>query len=337
MATTLVIRCDASSERGLGHFVRCLALADAWVTAGGRAVFAMRADRQIGVARARAAGHRIASLLPPVGDEDPKRLIEVALAERAAWVAVDHYDLDERFLGAIAAAGFRSLAIDDLAAHPFPVDLLVSAAGGRARPYATRADTRRLLGPSYTLIREAYRRARPARPTTRAAGSIVVAFGGSDPEDWTTRIVLALASSERRRRVIAVVGAGYAGDVERLAAARRDVRVDRDVPDLIEPLRDAELMIGAGGGTVWEACCLGVPMIVRPFVDNQRDVVATLTEHGAAVDASGCDTAGIVARLDALTPAEICEMARRAWELVDGEGAARVVDAMTSLVPMGGA
>ena len=36
----LLIRCDANSDMGVGHVMRCIALAEAWIELGGRVVFA---------------------------------------------------------------------------------------------------------------------------------------------------------------------------------------------------------------------------------------------------------------------------------------------------------
>ena len=37
----LVIRADAGADIGIGHVMRCLALAEAWQDAGGKVVFAL--------------------------------------------------------------------------------------------------------------------------------------------------------------------------------------------------------------------------------------------------------------------------------------------------------
>ena len=45
-----------------------------------------------------------------------------------------------------------------------------------------------------------------------------------------------------------------------------------------------DLAIGAGGGSAWERCCVGLPTIMIGIADNQSDVAAALADAGAAID-----------------------------------------------------
>jgi UDP-2,4-diacetamido-2,4,6-trideoxy-beta-L-altropyranose hydrolase len=94
----------------------------------------------------------------------------------------------------------------------------------------------------------------------------------------------------------------------------------------------ADLAVGAGGGTSWERCCLGLPTVVLETAANQRAVVRALVERRAAVFAGEPSSvsvqavAGVLRRL-ALDVGSRARMARAAAQVCDGRGVARVLDA----------
>jgi spore coat polysaccharide biosynthesis predicted glycosyltransferase SpsG len=88
------------------------------------------------------------------------------------------------------------------------------------------------------------------------------------------------------------------------------------------------LAISASGSTVWELCCLGVPSVVWPLAENQRGIAAALDRAGAAVAVDGIGEALAAARELISFPEKQLALCKAAWGLVDGRGAARVVDEM---------
>ncbi len=121
---------------------------------------------------------------------------------------------------------------------------------------------------------------------------------------------------------------------------RHTLRVVQNAPDLAEEMRQCDLMVTAGGSTVWQAGCSGGPMMVLQTVDNQSLVIRTLREFGAAlcldVSASPEKGAGIPENefvenfRRAALPATRAGLSAKAIQLVDGDGAARVAAAMES-------
>jgi spore coat polysaccharide biosynthesis predicted glycosyltransferase SpsG len=95
----------------------------------------------------------------------------------------------------------------------------------------------------------------------------------------------------------------------------------------------ADVCVGAGGSSVWERACLGLPTVTLILADNQRDMAMKL------------DAAGITLALDARWPGlegrlseAVDRLARdgalrtglsaRSAELCDGQGAQRAADAL---------
>jgi UDP-2,4-diacetamido-2,4,6-trideoxy-beta-L-altropyranose hydrolase len=336
----ILFRCDASSAIGLGHLARCLVLAQEWVAARrGRAAFVMGAEAALGRDRVEGGGFEMITLPPGLHAAGELGVVASAAQARGArLVVVDHYQRDETYLQALASRGLRLLAVDDIAEHPFPVDILLNQNPGADRlPYRTRPDTLRLLGARYTLVGAAYRRARPARPrAVDRVGRLLISLGGSDPDDVTSRVLASLETLAQALTVDVVVGRGYRKVMqlqERARASRHRVNVHLDLPHLAGPMSAADLLVGAGGGTTWEACCLGLPMVLVPLAANQRPGAAQMVSLGAALVPPGKTVAApedvaAVVEMTAADGARLGRAAAAAFALVDGQGARRVVDAL---------
>jgi spore coat polysaccharide biosynthesis predicted glycosyltransferase SpsG len=99
----------------------------------------------------------------------------------------------------------------------------------------------------------------------------------------------------------------------------------------------ADLALTAGGSTCWELAHLGVPMLIVSLAENQLRVAHALQLAGAAVyvgDHLSLTAASITEILDRVRAAP--ELRRRlssqASQLIDGQGAARVVNRLLQLV-----
>src|SRR3954447_1230807 len=109
MKQTLLIRADASSEIGVGHVMRCLALAQAWQTTCGTVYFAAASIPEAIHRRLNDDGFDVVSLSP---SSTASALIEVADRLQSS-----HVVLDGLFKGSyqrqIKEAGLRVMMVDD--------------------------------------------------------------------------------------------------------------------------------------------------------------------------------------------------------------------------------
>ena len=336
----LLIRADANVAMGTGHAMRCLALAQAWQDAGGSAVFAM-VDHSPSV-RERIAKESIEvlALSAQAGtNEDATQTIALARSRDAAWVVVDGYQFEQAFQQDLRAAGLKTLFLDDYGhAEHYYADLVlnqnvsaVASAYKRREPH-----TRLLLGPQYCLLRREFSRWREWKREIATVGRrVLVTMGGSDPDNFTERAVEALDSIEDDSLEAMIIAGGSnerSASLERMVAGveRKKFEFRRDVSNMAELMAWADLVISAAGTTCWEICRLGLPALLVDLADNQTPVARELQRRGCAIhlgSATEVPAANVAEQVERLRHSQEDRqlMSSRGRELVDGEGARRVV------------
>jgi len=338
----LLIRADAGPVVGAGHVVRCLALAQGWREAGGDVMLLASAETAPLFPRFRAEGAEVRVQDAPTGGAiDAARTLEVAAAWGAGRLVVDGYQFAREYRSAVAAGPVPLLLIDDNGQagevdadwvldqnlHTTPTDY----AGATER-------VRLLLGSAYVLLRRDFRDAGPSPRDHRSPPRrLVLTFGGGDAFDWTGRVLAALEPvAAPDWAVTAVVGPANPRreELETLVAAQgRAWQVRSDVADMAALLRDADLVVGAAGSTLWEVAFLGVPTLALAVADNQRKGLAECARRGLVrslgwhVDTTPAAIARAVEALAADPEARVA-MAAAGRATIDGHGVSRVVSAM---------
>lgn len=360
MATRVAIRVDASTAMGLGHLKRCLSLGKALHTAGATVYFVTRALGLDAAARLGQQGMNVLELpavttapTAPLGSDppcaawagvDPTRdaketcAILLAQAARWDWVVVDSYAFDARWHRAVRAAlGARLCAIDDLADRPLAADLLVdhNFATDHRSKYArcTSAATRILGGPRFALLDPAYERA-AKHDVQSDVRSIGIFMGGTDPWNASSKAVLSCRGSTAAFKgqiaVATTLANPHLPELLALCEADRCLSLVIDEPDLTDFFARHDLQIGAGGGAVWERCCIGAPTIAVVLAQNHHASLDALGAAGAvrlAASPKDADLGVAVAELIS-HESERIRLSKRARALVDGRGATRVALAM---------
>ncbi|MCW8138888.1 MAG: UDP-2,4-diacetamido-2,4,6-trideoxy-beta-L-altropyranose hydrolase [Planctomycetota bacterium] len=344
---SVLFRCDAGVGIGLGHVMRCLALAQELVDRGVAVRFAVRELPPSTRARLAAEGCVVDTIAgAPGGVRDAEETLSLVTAHRASWVVVDGYAFGVDYQRRLRGAGARLLWIDDLGElGEYAVDLLLNQnLHGRQSHYFGRAaaDARLLLGPSYTLIRRELRRAAdgPRVPRPRTA---LLAFGGADP-DGLTLIAMEALSDERLSALHAVALVGPATPADpvhaRAEALGGRARVVVDPPEMATLLRGADLCVSAAGSIMWELALFGVPSAFVVAAANQRENARCAADLGSCMLIGAAGEVGPRQLADALAALDSdvalrSRLTATARGMVDGRGAGRVADAMLG-VTVGG-
>ena len=330
---TLLIRADANGAIGTGHIMRCLALAQAWQGAGGRAVFAIAEAPTKLKQRLTSEAFEIASISETPGEiEDAKATVRVARQLRSSWLVVDGDRFGVAFLEHLRASGRRTLLLDDFAEREsFPVDLILNLnLGASEAPYRKLgAETELLLGESYALLRREFTSWRETRNFPEKGSRILVTLGGSDPENLTPKVVESLARKpDYYIKVITGPAHAHPGEMSKFSFS--NIHVEFNSSNMCTDMGEADLAIVVAGGTLWELLYMGCVVLSYSRNPVQAQIVEDLEKKGALRNL------GAIKDFDGSRLAEVVEELGRSKELrrqmatigrqiIDGEGATRVL------------
>lgn len=346
----LLIRADADGQIGTGHVMRCLALAEGWREAGGKAHFVTRAGSPRSLEKIEANGFCLTCLPREAsvsGDLDA--LFATAEALDQPWLVVDGYHFDSAFQQTIRAAGYRLLVVDDAAHLPsYHADLLLNQNIYAERlSYRCDQDTVLLLGARYALLRSEFLTWRNRqRQVPEVARRVLVTMGGSDPDNVTRKVVQALLQTDiDELEGVVVVGPNNPHYEElrstisghELTGGLRShvsIRLVRDASDMPELMAWADVAVSAGGSTCWELAFMGLPSVVLVLADNQKNVAEGLDAARAAVSLGRFEH--VTAEQIAYSLTTLCrdydrrlKLCHAGRKLIDGEGCQRLVKVMT--------
>ncbi|MEV4801825.1 hypothetical protein AB0K18_17580 [Nonomuraea sp. NPDC049421] len=332
MSARAGIRCDAGVRSGVGHLVRCVALAEELVARGVEVIF-LGEVRDSPWGQAQLDGRGLP--LVPAPDE-PEKLAALARGLALDAVVLDSYELAPATGSVLRAAGLPVLAIVDGDPLGQEADLYLDQnLGAEDRPVTLPATLpatlsgRRLAGSRYVLLRDSVRRRTRAprtdgSPRADCPPRVLCFFGGTDSAGVARRWADALNAT----------GLPFLGTiVSPVPFDAGPIAVIPPTDRLPELMAAADLVVTAAGSAVWELLHLGVPMALTWVAANQLIGYEELVRRRAAAGlgpAPGPEAVAVLAKLLA-DPAAREEHGRRGRGLVDGKGRERVADALLGL------
>jgi spore coat polysaccharide biosynthesis predicted glycosyltransferase SpsG len=333
---TVLVRCDVGPSYGIGHLMRCVALAEEYAVRGFAVVFSADVE-SVPFARDQLQGRGFGWVAPP---ETTDGLVEQALA--AELVVVDSYVLPrDAYTGVRRVRPTLALVDGDPAGKDG--DLVVDQnIGAELDDWRLPEGTTRLAGLDYALMRDEIRAARADEHAPADGPTQVFAFfGGTD----------AFGAAPVMTRALVATGEPFG---LRVVAATAELRAELSAItpgsgqriDVLDPTNElaaevtaADLVVSAAGTSSWELLCLGAACAFVCVADNQELSYGRVVELGAVAGAGRLadvriDPAGSVAVLAHLLRDEGERRRLRAAgsRLVDGRGRERVADALTTHV-----
>lgn len=290
------LRADANAQLGAGHLVRMLELER---QLAGRARLMVTHD----LMAVCIAEQRLVIWRKP-GEPTVPELRE------GDTIVFDLKNLPAAAVRAAQLAGARAVVIEDAGLAGEKADLLIDC---NRFPEEANEPLKQWFGPHYPLLREAVVKLRRP-PVRKTPHHIVIALGGGSTGSLVRELMRELRELRLRVTVIAGWGEGAPRDVPHGVDW---LHAPAEAPAV---LVSADIVVSAGGVTMWEGLCLGRTVVVLPR-NAEQERNARRQEKMVAVARVGdvIGTIGII-RDFIKNPARAYDFARGGYDNVTGEG-----------------
>jgi spore coat polysaccharide biosynthesis protein SpsF len=314
-ALSVLIRCDGGTEVGMGHMVRCLALADTLRDRHGAAVgFAVGGEEATDAIR----GGTYSTELLPEGTTEDLWLRGLVARQNTDILVVDvRSDLQRETLEQIRADGILVVIIDDPSDRRLAADLAFYP----PVPQVYDLDWTGLTGTVHTgwqwvVLRSQFAGKRHPKVAHDGAIQILIAMGATDPKSLSLRAMDAL--EDQNLHVAIGVSAPDLDQLrDRAAESAGRITLHENVEDMAELMSEMDLAIAAFGITAYELAVVGVPAVY--LCHNDQDTIAAQALESAGAGMSLGEQSGVDA---AMLRAKVLELVgnREGRELMSASG-----------------
>jgi spore coat polysaccharide biosynthesis predicted glycosyltransferase SpsG len=354
MNPLLILRVHTDLRLGFGHVARALVLQEQWRGLGGSACIAVSGDeraRRVGAGRHPFLDQPLPCAAVDLG-EDLHAPLPEALKTQGTVALLDHWEVSPAEIQALRPLKVALMEDEtdchekaDLLFQPFlegiswPVSPLKVVNGRKVRPLETQHGACRILrGAHFIVVDGQALQARPRREPLQplAVHKLLVTFGGTDGPGLARRAFEVLAALTR--------GSRWTGSCTLLAPQGLDLppfpgcRILPGLPDLTRRIPDFDALWCAGGLTLSEAMCMGVPAATWGQNERQHFMLSDIALHNGCLDlglGTEADPAATAASLEQWLGPEgqeaRQEQVRDGMALVDGMGANRVAQELWAL------
>ena len=315
---------EAGKEIGYGHVVRCMSLYEAFETKGVSSCFIVKGDRHV---EQLLKGKNWVSL--DWLENGNELLSKISNSE---VVVLDSYLADSSFYRKIAKIVKKPIYVDDANRIDFPRGIVVN--GGifaKELPYKINWETQYLLGTKYSLLRSAFGNV-PNKVLRSGIEKIMVTFGGDDMKNATPQILHFLNETYKGVRKCVVVGMGFQNinEIEEASDETTELIYAPDAQKMLEVMLDVDITISAGGYTLYELACVGVPTIGVCITEHQVRNLVGWQKKGFIEYVGWYNDKNVFLKIkkairNLSSHSERIKRSKIAKKLVDGQGAKRCI------------
>jgi UDP-2,4-diacetamido-2,4,6-trideoxy-beta-L-altropyranose hydrolase len=264
----ILFRADAGYGIGYGHFIRTLALAD-MLKGDFDCIFYTSEPTPYQVAQMKGVCSFVAL------EEKNKFHQFLDCLKGDEIVVLDNYFFTTDYQRRIKAKGCKLVCIDDLHDKHYLADLIINQAiNVSIKAYSCESYTRFAFGLGYSLLRKPFFDAckikEEEHPTKgKEKLDVVVAFGGSDYLDLTSKVITNIVEMDIINRITAIVGDAYSSEIM-IKSPKVHYQKNLSAEDIANLFSISDIAILPASTIMNEALACGITIIGGYFVNNQE-------------------------------------------------------------------
>lgn len=331
----IVFRLDATKKIGIGHMMRCMALAEELIRRKEKCYFfsMITSNELINQLKKRKI---IVEKINEINTfkEEMKNLLIFCKKKKIDWVVTDHYKINSEYTKAIKNGEFKLLSIDDIAQTFYYSDIVVNQnINANNLEIEGTEHTKFLLGTKYAMIRDELLK-REMKKYNDPVRKILITLGGTDKDNLTLKIIKNIEEINGEAELIVISGPynPHYNELKKFADnASKKIDIISSPQSMLDIYLESDIAISAGGTSCYELAYFGIPNIIIAIADNQLNIAKEFDKKNVSIylgrkeDFSSNKIKENVLKLvnDNLLRKKMAENGR---SLVDGKGKKRIVD-----------
>src|ERR1700744_1135916 len=201
MKPEIYIRADGSSKIGLGHIVRCTALAH-MLKDNFKITFVCKEIPEQSKVDLQKSDFELILINT---EEEFFKLLDLDKI-----VVLDGYDFDTNYQKKIKSTGCKLVCIDDLHDKEFVADLIINHAPGvKPKNYKAQLYTQFALGLDYALLRPAFLEQAKKERKIENIKTVLICFGGADFKNLTESTLQTVSQFKEFKNILVITGTSY--------------------------------------------------------------------------------------------------------------------------------
>ncbi|MBE6085499.1 MAG: UDP-2,4-diacetamido-2,4,6-trideoxy-beta-L-altropyranose hydrolase [Selenomonas ruminantium] len=286
----VVIRADGNGKIGMGHYMRCFAIAYELRRRGEEVCFLLAPDADAGAVREQGYPlHQLEKIAEPLG-WDAAEAAEWLKGQEQATVFIDTYRIDSEAMALLSDAAHNACYMDDLYAFDYPIANIINynlEAGKESYQGLLTSKTELYIGPAYYPVREEILHAKVKHLRLKAR-RILITTGATDPLHIELALLKRIVQDKQLLALELIVQCGlyyekdYLEELQEFSAQYDCIRLQGWTKDMGALYASCDICIAPGSSSMSEAMTVGIPCISFAFVDNHLNQCHIMDEKGLA-------------------------------------------------------